>query len=77
MSKTTISIIISIAIIIGIALFFNSRQTQNRNMIIMQKAQESALNNEISAIDAQISALDTDIADIIQSIDDKPIDPTL
>lgn len=69
-----------VAVIAGAALFSGSQSMQSGDVVpvvAVQKAHTPTLNNDVSAIDAQLTSLDTDTANISQSINDKPIDPTL
>ena len=80
MSKTTVFVIIIVAVIAGIALYSGSQPMERESIVPvvpMQKAQKPTLNSEVSAIDAQLTSLDADTANITQGINDNPIDPTL
>lgn len=69
-----------VAVIAGAALYSGSQPMQNGSVVpvvAVQKAHKPTLNSEVSAIDVQLTSLNTDTANITQSINDKPIDPTL
>lgn len=85
MSKATVFFFIIIAVVVGAVLYSNSKPVPS-SVVNMQgavpaqqapNASKTSVSSDASAIDAQMTSLDADTANISQSINDQPIDPTL